>query len=137
VGIRVPGRDRVGFEVASGNDFPGSGYDLIAHFHSLHLMGDPVAAARRVRTALAADGTWMIVEPFSHECLEANINPVGRLFYAASTLLDVPASLAHEGIALGGQVSESGWRGLAAAAGFSRFRRASATELALVLEVRP
>jgi SAM-dependent methyltransferase len=129
--------DRVSFEVGSGSDFPGRGYDLVAHFHSLHLMGDPVAAARQVRRALAADGTWMIVEPFAHERLEANVNPVGRLFYAASTMLGVPASLAHEGVALGGQVSEVGVHGVAAEAGFSRFRRATATPLALVLEARP
>jgi SAM-dependent methyltransferase len=129
--------DRVRFEVASATDFPGGAYDLIAHFHSLHLMGDPVAAARRVRAALAADGSWMIVEPFSHERLEANVNPIGRLFYAASTMLDVPASLAHEGIALGGQVSESALRGIASEAGFSRFRRAVVTALMFVFEARP
>jgi SAM-dependent methyltransferase len=129
--------DRVRFEVASGSDFPGNEYALVTHCHSLHLMGDPVAAARRVRTALAPDGTWMIVEPFAHERLEANVNPVGRLFYAASTMLGVPASLAHEGLALGGQAGEARVRDVAAAAGFSRFRRASATALALVLEARP
>lgn len=129
--------DRVRFEVAAGSAFPGNGYDLVAHFHALHLMGDPVAAARRARAALASDGTWMIVEAFAQERLEANLNPVGRMFYAASTMLGVPASLAHEGVALGGQISEAGLRGIAAEAGFSRFRRASATALALVLEVRP
>ena len=129
--------DRVSFEVASASDFPGNGYDLVAHFHSLHLTGDPVAAARRVRAALSAEGTWMIVEPFTHERLEANVNPVGRLFYAASTMLGVPASLAHEGIAFGAQVSEAGLRSVAAEAGFSRFRRASATALALAFEARP
>jgi SAM-dependent methyltransferase len=128
--------DRVSFEVASGTDFPGRDYDLIAHFHSLHLMGDPVAAARHVRTALAPHGTWMIVEPFAHERLEANINPVGRLFYAASTMVGVPASLAHEGVALGAQASEAGLRSVALEAGFSRFRRASATDLEMVFEAR-
>jgi len=129
--------DRVSFEVASGTDFPGRDYDLIAHFHSLHLMGDPVAAARRARTALAPHGTWMIVEPLAHERLEANINTVGRLFYAASTLVGVPSSLAHEGVALGAQASEAGLRSVVVEAGFSRFRRASATALEMVLEARP
>ena len=128
---------RVRFELSSATDFPGAGYDLVAHIHSLHLVGDPVAAARRVRTALAPHGTWMIVEPFSHERLEDNVNPIGRLFYAASTMLDVPAALAHEGVALGGQVSEASLREIAAEAGFSRFRRANATAVALVLEARP
>jgi SAM-dependent methyltransferase len=129
--------DRVSFQLAQASEFPGQDYDLVTHFHSLHLVGDPVAAARRVRQVLAPDGTWMIVEPFAHERLEANLNPVGRLFYAASTLLGIPASLAHEGLALGGQASEGGLRGVADEAGFSRFRRATATELALVLEARP
>jgi SAM-dependent methyltransferase len=129
--------DRVSFQLASASELPGQDYDLVTHFHSLHLVGDPVAAARRVRQVLAPGGTWMIVEPFAHERLEANLNPVGRLFYAASTLLGVPASLAHEGLALGGQASEGGLRGVAAEAGFSRFRRVTATELSLVLEARP
>jgi 2-polyprenyl-3-methyl-5-hydroxy-6-metoxy-1,4-benzoquinol methylase len=129
--------DRVSFEVAAGTDFPGRDYDLITHFHALHLMGDPVAAARRVRTALAPHGTWMIVEPFAHERLEANINPVGRLFYAVSTMIGVPASLAHEGVALGAQASEAGLRSVAVEAGFSHFRRASATTLEMVFEARP
>jgi SAM-dependent methyltransferase len=128
---------QVTFELASASEFPGGGYDLVTHFHSLHLTGDPVAAARRVRAVLAPEGTWMIVEPFAHERFEENVNPVGRLFYAASTMLGVPASLAHEGFALGAQVAEAGLRGLAVEAGFSRFRRASATSLALVLEARP
>jgi SAM-dependent methyltransferase len=129
--------DRVSFEVASDTDFAGRDYDLIAHFHSLHLMGDPVAAARRVRTALAPHGSWMIVEPFAHERFEGNINPLGRLFYAASTMLGVPASLAHEGVALGAQASEAGLRSVAVEAGFSRFRRATATALEMILEARP
>lgn len=128
--------DRVTFEVASGRDFPGQGYDLVTHFHSLHLMGDPVAAARRVRTVLASAGSWMLVEPFAHERVEANINPMAQLFYSASTLVGVPASLAQEGFALGAQASEAALRGVAEEAGFSRFRRASATPLELVLEVR-
>jgi cyclopropane fatty-acyl-phospholipid synthase-like methyltransferase len=134
---RADVEDRVTFELASGRDFPGGGYDLVTHFHSLHLMGDPVAAARRVRAALAPDGAWMLVEPFAHERVEANMNPRGRLFYSASTLLGIPASLAQEGIALGAQASEAGLRDVAQEAGFSRVRRVADGALSLVLEARP
>ena len=37
------------FEVAESTDFPGSGYDLIAHFDCLHDMEDPTGAARHAR----------------------------------------------------------------------------------------
>ena len=41
-------------------------------------------SARRahVRSQLADDGTWMVVEPFAGDALEDNLNPVGRVFYA-------------------------------------------------------
>ena len=73
--------DRVRFEVATAADFPGEGYDLVAHFDCLHDMGDPLGAARRVRSALNPDGTWLIVEPQARDRLEENLNPIGRLFY--------------------------------------------------------
>ena len=98
--------DRVVFEVASSTNYAGSGYDLVAHFDCLHDMGDPTAAARYVRQTLAADGTWMVVEPFAGDKLEDNLHPLGRVFYAASTLLCVPNSMAAEGMALGAQAGE-------------------------------
>ena len=93
--------DRCRFEVASAKDFPGREYDLVAVFDCLHDMGDPVGAARHIRQSLKADGTWMIVEPFAGDNLADNLNPVGRIFYAASTMVCVPASLSQEvGLAL-------------------------------------
>ena len=80
--------DRVRFDVAPASGFTGSGYDLVTFFDCLHDMGDPVGAAAHVRESLAPDGTWMIVEPFAGDRLQDNLNPVGRLFYAASTLID-------------------------------------------------
>ena len=82
--------DRVRFEVASAQDFPGDGYDLVCIFDALHDMGDPLAAARHIRQALDADGTWLLVEPMAGESLEDNVNPVGRIFYAASTFICTP-----------------------------------------------
>jgi len=81
------------FETAAAKDFPGGDYDLVCMFDCLHDMGDPVGAAKHVRETLADDGTWMIVEPFANDSVEDNLNPVGRVFYGASTMVCTPASL--------------------------------------------
>lgn len=128
--------DRVRFEVADAISFPGTGFDLVAHFDSLHDMADPVGAARRVKKALAPGGTWMLVEPFAGDRLEENLNPVGRLYYAASTLVCVPNSLAGHGPALGAQAGEARLREVVEQAGFERFRRATQTPFNIVLEAR-
>ena len=129
--------DRVEFAVASGAEFPGTDYDLVAFFDCLHDMGDPVAAATHVRQALAPDGTMMLVEPYAGDRIEDNLNPIGRLYSAASTMICVPASLAHEGVALGAQAGEARLREVVTAAGFGRFRRATETPVNLILEARP
>jgi SAM-dependent methyltransferase len=130
--------DRVLFGVAPAADFPGEGYDLVTSFDCLHDMGDPVGAARHVRESLDEDGTWLIVEPFANDQVEDNLNPVGRIYYAASTLLCTPASLAQEvGLALGAQAGESRLRDVVTGGGFTRFRRATETPFNLILEARP
>jgi SAM-dependent methyltransferase len=129
--------DRCRFEVARSTDYPGKGYGLVAHFDCLHDMGDPVGAARHVRETLAPDGTWMIVEPFAGDKVEDNLNPFGRVFYAASTMVCVPASLAERGPALGAQAGEARLRQVVMSGGFTRFRRATQTPFNLVLEARP
>jgi len=128
--------DRVKFEVAKATDYPGKGYDLVAHFDCLHDMADPLGAARHVRETLAPDGAWMIVEPFANDRVEQNLNPVGRVFYGASTMLCVPTSLAGKGPALGAQAGEARLREVVLAAGFRAFRRATETPFNLVLEAR-
>jgi SAM-dependent methyltransferase len=130
--------DRVTFERARASDFPGSGYDLVAHFDSLHDMGDPIGAARHVRRTLAPTGTWLLVEPFAADTIEGNLNPVGRVYYAASTMLCVPASLADgsPGLALGAQAGEARLRSVVTDGGFSRFRRAAETPFNIVYEAR-
>jgi len=135
---RVAGMsNRVSFERFSAKDFPGR-YDLVACFDCLHDMGDPVGAASHIRERLEPDGTWMIVEPFAHDDAELNHNPVGRLFYSASTLICTPASLSQEvGAALGAQAGESKLREVVTKGGFTRFRRATETPFNLVLEARP
>jgi 2-polyprenyl-3-methyl-5-hydroxy-6-metoxy-1,4-benzoquinol methylase len=130
--------DRVTFEVASAKDFPGRDYDLIAYFDCLHDMGDPVGAAKHVRDALAPEGSWMLVEPYAGDRLEDNLNPVGRIYYAASTLLCTPASRAQEvGLALGAQAGEARLSKVAHDAGLTRFRRATETPFNIVFEIKP
>ncbi len=125
------------FEVAQAKTFPGT-YDLVAFFDCLHDMGDPVGAAAHVRETLQPDGTWMIVEPFAHNHLSDNLNPVGRIYYAASTMICTPASLAQEvGLGLGAQAGELKLRQVVSAGGFTRFRRATETPFNMVLEARP
>ena len=129
--------DRVKFEVAKAKDFPGSGYDLVAFFDCLHDMGDPVGAGAHVRKVLAPDGTWMLVEPFAADHFEANHNPVGRIYYSASTLVCTPASLSQEvGLALGAQAGEAQLREVVTKAGFTKFRRVTETPFNLVLEAK-
>lgn len=130
--------DRVTFEVAPAQGFTGTGYDLVTMFDCLHDMGDPVGAARRVRDALAPDGTWLLVEPYAGDTVEETLNPVGRLYYAASTFLCVPNGLSQPGgYALGAQAGEAAIRDVVTTAGFTRFRRAAETAFNLVYEVRP
>lgn len=131
------GVENVRFEVADATGYAGKGFDLIAFFDCLHDMGDPVGAARHARQAIAADGTCLLVEPFAGDRVEDNLNPVGRVYYGASSQICVPVSLARNGPALGTQAGEARLREVMAEAGFSRFRRATQTPFNLVLEARP
>jgi SAM-dependent methyltransferase len=130
--------DRVSFEVAAADAFSGTGYDLAATFDCLHDMGDPLAAARHIRQALAPDGTWLIVEPYAAGTIAGNLNPVGRIYYNGSTLLCLPNAISQDGgYALGAQAGEGAIRQLAADAGFTRFRRTAETAFNLIYEARP
>lgn len=132
------GLTNVHFEVAEAKNFPGTGYDVVAFFDCLHDMGDPVGASTHVRQSLSDDGTWLIVEPFAHDKLEDNLNPVGRVFYGFSTAVCTPASLSQEvGAALGAQAGEARLREVITKGGFSRFRRATETPFNMILEARP
>lgn len=129
----------VRFETATAKSFPGRDFDFITVFDALHDMGDPAGAAKHIREALKPDGTWLIVEPFANDALEDNINPVSRLYYAASTQICVPTSLDQEvGAALGAQAGEKRIREVVVdGGGFTRFRRAAETPVNLILEARP
>ena len=129
--------NRVSFEVVNATSYPAEGFDLICFFDCLHDMGDPVGAARHAKRALADEGTVMLVEPFANDRVEENLNPVGRLYYSASTTLCCAHSLSEDGAAaLGAQAGETRLAGLFAKAGFSEFRKAKATPFNLILEAK-
>jgi 2-polyprenyl-3-methyl-5-hydroxy-6-metoxy-1,4-benzoquinol methylase len=126
------------FEVADATSYQGDDYDLIAFFDCLHDMADPSGAARRARQALKPDGTCMLVEPIAGDSVADNLNPVGRVYYGASTLVCVPVSLARQGPALGAQAGEQRLRKLMVDdGGFRQFRRAAETPFNMIFEARP
>jgi SAM-dependent methyltransferase len=130
--------DRAKFEVASAKEYPGKGYHFVAFFDCLHDMGDPQGAAKHVLESLDPNGAWMLVEPFAGDKIEDNLNPIGRIFYGASTMLCTPASKSQEvGLALGAQAGEARLGQILKAAGFTRVRRATQTPFNLILEARP
>jgi 2-polyprenyl-3-methyl-5-hydroxy-6-metoxy-1,4-benzoquinol methylase len=128
----------IGFEVAAAKDASGKDYDLVCIFDALHDMGDPVGAAAHIRDMLKADGTFMIVEPMAGDTLSDNINPVGRMYYSASTMICTPGSKAQEvGLALGAQAGERRLTEVLKEAGFGSVRRAAETPFNLIIEARP
>jgi len=132
------GIDNTDFEVATAKDYPGTNYDMVAVFDCLHDMGDPVGASTHIHDTLAPDGTWLIVEPFAGDRVEDNLNPVGRVFYGASTMICTPASLDQEvGLALGAQAGEKRLAEVIKSGGFSDVHRATETPFNLILEARP
>ncbi|TAU13443.1 class I SAM-dependent methyltransferase [Rhizobium leguminosarum] len=132
---RADGLTNVCFEIGRAQDFGGRDFDLITCFDCLHDMGDPKAAAAHVRKALNEGGTWMVVEPMAGDTLEENINPVGRLYYSASTMICVPTSLAQEtGLALGAQAGEKRLTEVIQSGGFKHVRLTAKTPLNMVLE---
>ncbi len=129
--------DRASFSQAAAKDYPGYDFDLICFFDCLHDMGDPVGAARHAYEVLKDDGSVLLVEPFAGDHLDQNGTPVGRLYYAASTMVCTPNSLSQEvGLGLGAQAGEGRLRDVFTEAGFTRFRRATATPFNLILEAR-
>jgi SAM-dependent methyltransferase len=132
------GLDNIRFEVAAAKHFPGNDYDLIAYFDCLHDMGDPVGGLAHTRQALKPDGTLMVVEPFAHDDVEQNLNPLGRLYYCFSTMVCTPASISQEvGLALGAQAGPKRLEEVVRDGGFATFRVATQTPFNLIVEARP
>lgn len=135
---RDAGTANARFEVAEATTFRESDFDFVAFFDCLHDMADPAGAARHARQSLKQDGTCMLVEPFAADDVAGNLNPVGRLYYGASSLVCVPVSLARNGPALGAQAGERRLREIMVGqGGFSVMRRATETPFNIVLEARP
>jgi hypothetical protein len=128
--------DNIRFEVGQAQDYPGT-YDFVTTFDCLHDMSDPLGAVRHTRQTLAPDGSWMIVEPMAADDVAHNLNPIGRVFYAASTMFCVPSSLHGHGPALGAQAGEKKIREVVTHGGFSQVHRAAQTPFNLMLEARP
>jgi len=131
--------DRVSFTVSTASDFPGTGYDLITSYDCVHDMGDPGGVALQVRQALAADGTWLIVEPnLPGELTELTAHPYGRLFAGTSATVCLPSALAQRGeYALGNHAGKETLRRIVTGAGFNRWRRTTETPINAIYEARP
>ncbi len=128
---------RVRFEVAKAKEIRETGFDLITMFDCLHDMGDPQGCAARMREMLAPEGTWMVVEPLAGDSPAENMNPVGRMYYNASTMICVPTSLDQEvGAGLGAQAGEKRLREVIVGGGFDHVRRTTETPFNMVLEAR-
>jgi ubiquinone/menaquinone biosynthesis C-methylase UbiE len=129
--------ERVRFEVAQAKEITEKDFDLVTMYDCLHDMGDPRGCAGDVRKILKKDGTWMIVEPIAGDKPEENMNPVGRLYYNASTVTCVPTSLDPEvGEALGAQAGQAKLSAIISGAGFSKIRRAADGPFNMILEAR-
>ncbi len=128
----------IAFEVKAAAEFDGHDFDLICFMDCLHDLGDPVGALARCRKALKHDGKVLLVEPYAGDRLEENLNPIGRMYYAASAMACTPNSLSQEvGLGLGAQAGEERLRKVAREAGFSNLRRAAQTPVNLILELTP
>ena len=129
--------DNIHFQVAKAKDYEETGFDLICFMDCLHDMGDPVGAARHAAAALNPDGRLLLVEPAAADDVEHNINPISRLYYAASTAVCTPCSLSQEvGLALGAQAGQRRLSQVLIEAGFSDVKRIAETPFNIVLEAR-
>jgi SAM-dependent methyltransferase len=127
--------DRVTFHQADGQQFDLGQYDVICYFDVLHDMGDPRAALREAREALAVGGIVLAVEPAASDRLEDNLHPLGLSWYASSATACLPASLAQSGkAALGAQAGPARLLRVFADAGFVHARVAATTTFNLVIE---
>jgi hypothetical protein len=91
-----------------------------------------------MRQRLRDLGRHNSLEPLAGDSLEENLSPVGQLFYAASTMICVPASLSQPvGMGLGAQAGENASARSFSEGGFTRIRRATQTPVNMVLDARP
>jgi 2-polyprenyl-3-methyl-5-hydroxy-6-metoxy-1,4-benzoquinol methylase len=137
VAARAGVADRVTFEVAKADGYEQRGYDLICFFDCLHDMGRPVDAVRHAAEALAEDGTVMLVEPFARNRVEENINPIGRLYYSASSTMCCAHAIYEKGThVLGAQAGPRKLEAVLKSAGLSTLRTVAETPFNLILEAK-
>lgn len=128
----------IAFETKAATEFEDRDFDLICFMDCLHDLGDPVGALAHCRKALSSDGKVLLVEPYAGDRLEENLNPIGRMYYAASAMACTPNSLSQDvGLGLGAQAGEERLREVARAAGFAKLRRAAQTPVNLIFELTP
>ncbi|NWH07791.1 MAG: methyltransferase domain-containing protein [Alphaproteobacteria bacterium] len=129
--------DQVRFECRTAKTIGETGFDLVTSFDCLHDMGDPRGCAKQVRRMLKENGTWMIVEPIAGDRAKDNMNPVGRLYYNASTMICVPTSLDQEvGEGLGAQAGQAKLTEVIREGGFTSIKRATEGPFNMVIEAR-
>lgn len=100
---------------------------LVTTFDCLHDMTDPAGMAATIRRALAADGTWLLVDIKAHDTFAENAerNPMAAMMYGTSVLSCLASALSEPGGAGLGTLGLSASRAeaLAREAGFTRFRK--------------
>lgn len=129
--------DNVEFSLSDAKSYAQKGFDLICFMDCLHDMGDPVGAAQHAAAALKPDGSVLLVEPAAGDRVEDNINPVSRMYYAASTAVCTPCSLSQDvGLALGAQAGPARLSDVMVDAGFASVRQIAATPFNIVLEAK-
>jgi SAM-dependent methyltransferase len=129
--------ERVVFEQVRADAYEPTGFGLICFFDALHDMGDPMGVLRHAASALAADGTLLLVEPNAADRLEDNLTMIAQTYYAASSMICTAHSLADGGeLVLGAQAGPAQLTEVLHAAGFSRVRVVAETPFNLIIEAK-
>lgn len=131
------GLTNVFFDTAHAEGYEKGNFDLICFFDCFHDFGNPQKALSYAREKLATDGSLLLVEPNASDKIEDNFNPVGRMYYAASTALCVPHSHSEEGdYCLGAQAGPQKVEEIANKAGYGNFKIASQNPFNLIYEIK-
>jgi SAM-dependent methyltransferase len=131
------GLRNVYFERVDAEGYKDKDFDMICFFDCLHDLGNPLKALRYALTKLAPDGSLLFVEPNAGDKVEDNFNPIGRMFYAASTALCVPHSHSEDGdYCLGAQAGPAAIEKIVKQAGCTHFKIAHKTLVNLVFEAK-
>lgn len=133
--LKEGGLPNIEFETQHAKDYTEKNFDLICFMDCLHDMGDPIGAAKYALQALKPDGSLLLVEPAAGNNLSENINPISRLYYAASAAVCTPCSKSQEvGLALGAQAGEEVLSSVLKKAGFTTITRIAETPFNIILE---